>query len=545
MPYIEPNSDIYLLSNVALDPTYENTVWFEEVYGDETPQQLAALRDIQTTYFRNKRTITLAKQSYTRRGRGYIRAEVNMASALNCNYLMFKNTSFENKWFYAFITKVEYVNNITTDIYFDIDVLQTWYFDYTFEQFFVERQHSLNPTLVPENIEVGDYVVNDFIIKTPTPCIVLATTEYIDLTDDSVIPVEGHVYYGRTLTNGTYYSGVTFYLYNPLDPTEVRTLNTVLEKLTEKNKIGSVISLFMGAREIFDGTSMSSGWDTITISKGSTIDNYYPRNKKLFQYPYNFAQVSNFMGEKTDLRFELSTARDDHGSPGNLIKLNIYGNKTTRPALIIYPLFYRGFVDDFENIVTTECFPLCSYNNDTFKAWLAQNQGAWTAMVGTAVVNSALSLSQPINAAGGLPGGGALASVENLAGWLGKAYDQSTLPPTNHGNGNGDVMYQAGLCGFGVYRYTIKNEIAIKLDTFFDMFGYAINQAMKPFRMVMRTYTYIKTKDCTIKGNLPADDKKAIEALYNKGIRYWKYERDGAEVDIGNYSDLINPNYFT
>ena len=377
MPHIEPNSDILLLSDVPLDPTYENTLWWSEVYLDEDPLVTLAHKQIQATYFMNKEKVTLSKQSYTRRGRGYIRVEVPIKSAYECNYMMFKNSSFEDKWFYAFITKIEYVNNITTDIFFEIDIMQTWYFEYEFQQFFVERQHRLSPNLMPEDIQVGDYVVNQTIMKRVTPCVVLATTEYIDLTDDSVIPVDGHVYAGNIVGYGHYYSGVTFYLYDPSVQAEIDTLNTILEKLTEKNKIDSIISLFMGAKEIFDDTAMPSGWDTVTITKGATIDGYYPRNKKLFQYPYNFAQVSNFMGEKADLRFELSESLDQQQQTGNQITLRIYGNETTRPALIIYPVFYRGFDYDYENIVTSECFPLCSYNNDTFKAWLAQNQGAW------------------------------------------------------------------------------------------------------------------------------------------------------------------------
>ena len=47
-------------------------------------------------------------------------------------------------------------------------------------------------------------------------------------------------------------------------------------------------------------------------------------------------------------------------------------------------------------------------------------------------------------------------------------------------------------------------------------------------------YTYVKTSGCNIGGELPADDARQIEDIFDSGIRFWK--RLG---DIGNY-DLVN-----
>lgn len=56
-----------------------------------------------------------------------MRVEKKAEDLYDCNYLAFQNTSFGSKWFYAFITSVEYVNNITSEITFEIDVLQTYF----------------------------------------------------------------------------------------------------------------------------------------------------------------------------------------------------------------------------------------------------------------------------------------------------------------------------------------------------------------------------------------------------------------------------------
>lgn len=53
---------------------------------------------------------------------------------------MYQNEAYSDKWFYAFITKMEYVNNNMTRIEIATDVWQTWQFDITFKESFIERE---------------------------------------------------------------------------------------------------------------------------------------------------------------------------------------------------------------------------------------------------------------------------------------------------------------------------------------------------------------------------------------------------------------------
>ena len=112
MAYIAPNGTIHLLHNVPLDTTYQHTLRFSSAAN-------------QYSYFSNasrvKRTFT--NQYYTRLNRGIIRVNELADNIYDCNYLMYQNTSFSNKWFYAFIKSVEYVNNAVSQIEFEIDVM--------------------------------------------------------------------------------------------------------------------------------------------------------------------------------------------------------------------------------------------------------------------------------------------------------------------------------------------------------------------------------------------------------------------------------------
>lgn len=152
--YIEPSTNIKLLKNVPLDSTYRNTLYFP-------PNGVSQ----QTNTFMGYTKHNLTEQTYQRVNKGIARVRLKAEDVYDCNYMMFQNTNFGNKWFYAFITSVEYVNNATCEIRFEIDVMQTWYFDYTLKECFVEREHSVTDivgdNLASEPVDLGSIICTD------------------------------------------------------------------------------------------------------------------------------------------------------------------------------------------------------------------------------------------------------------------------------------------------------------------------------------------------------------------------------------------------
>ena len=114
--YIQPNSTIRLLTGIPLDNTYAHTIYF-------------ANKNAQAEYFasKTKTGCTFNAQTYQRVNKGTMRLQVLADDIYDCNYLMFKNTSYGDRWFYAFITSIEYVSNIVSEISYEIDVMQTWF----------------------------------------------------------------------------------------------------------------------------------------------------------------------------------------------------------------------------------------------------------------------------------------------------------------------------------------------------------------------------------------------------------------------------------
>lgn len=122
---ITPNSEIRLLK-VPLSLDNKNQLTFENATA-------------QYNYFSGLGYLELENASYQRKD-NVIRYPEHIDTILNYNYVMYKNTNYSNKWFYAFISSMRYVNDNMTEISIITDVFQTWQFDINFKSCFVERE---------------------------------------------------------------------------------------------------------------------------------------------------------------------------------------------------------------------------------------------------------------------------------------------------------------------------------------------------------------------------------------------------------------------
>lgn len=146
-------TNVRLLSGVPFYNDYKDTRWFDNA-------------DSQLNYFYNRNVIhTMTQANFQRiEGRSFISVNKSIDELWQTNYLMFQNASYSNKWFYAFVTKLEYSQKNVTYVHFQIDVLQTWRFECVFKPSFVLREHcklwnedgSPVRNTVPEKLHYGD-----------------------------------------------------------------------------------------------------------------------------------------------------------------------------------------------------------------------------------------------------------------------------------------------------------------------------------------------------------------------------------------------------
>ena len=122
---VTPNTEIKLLK-VPLEIDNKNQLSFTNATA-------------QYNYFNNLPKIEIDKCHYQRKD-NIIRFPAHIDSILQYNYVMYQNKNYTNKWFYAFIINMEYINDNLTNITIATDVFQTWQFDFIFKQSFIERE---------------------------------------------------------------------------------------------------------------------------------------------------------------------------------------------------------------------------------------------------------------------------------------------------------------------------------------------------------------------------------------------------------------------
>ena len=122
---ITPNTNLSLIK-VPLTLDNKNQLTFEN-------------REKQFDYFSNLESIDVNNFTY-QRANNVIRFPEHIDNIIHYNYCMYQNNNYTDKYFYAFITNMRYVNDNMTEITIATDVFQTWQFDLEYKESFVERE---------------------------------------------------------------------------------------------------------------------------------------------------------------------------------------------------------------------------------------------------------------------------------------------------------------------------------------------------------------------------------------------------------------------
>lgn len=552
MAYITPNSTIYLYNNIELDNSYKDTLYFSDV------QEQNAYFDVTKPY-----KFAFIQQMYQRTNKGTLRIEKNAELLYDCNYMRFVNPRTVNgvtyaKWYYAFITDWEYINENVTEITYEIDVMQSYFFDVVIEPSFVVRQHPLtdnkHENLLMEDLNYGtDYVVSGSRNYPLTPDTIVVFTlkpsAVSDIPHGSIInnmptPLAVKVFKGIDLsaTIGQYYQW--------LNDASFVSPAQVAENIVAVYLLPSIIASDGQTSLIPDGAGDGNGEADLGHNyvgrqpvggyflldpEPATIDGYAPHNWKLFNYPYNFLAVSNHLGDVVQYKYELFSGVNP--------RLAVMGAVIPTPAFMCYPENYRGVAEDIDSGLKIGEFPTLPVTINGYQQWMLHNSykmamAGLSAGIGLAAGIGNLALTPVI----GQMGGNAMAKdmlfepeVQPFVNSINHFSQTSLLSQAglmrsfgrgvrdlSHFAGNvasifgsmGDATMQAngssGMAGgngllvgankyeFVQYQMQIRRYEAEKLDTFFDMFGYSMNKVMDINRNSRPVFNYVKTEGCCI-----------------------------------------------
>ena len=360
--YVEPNTQIHILQCVPLSKSYEHTVR----YKNATEQYNGFI-----AYLKH----TLNNYSYQRAGLGTIRVQLPYSQVYNCNYMMFKNTSYENRWFYAFITGASYLSNDVTEVYYMIDVMQTFAYDYQFKKCFIERAHESTDIIYdntqPEGLEIGsDYRINSYHgINTVTEDDTKKRFVILATTGPSGSNPEPRVV------------GNTVYVLSRIECSGVTDVINTVKMYIDNGYAANIISVY---------TAPDLKVPTLSFTRKRTLDGYTPKNMKLYCYPFTFIEMNNRTGDALELKYEnffKTTAKEHISSLSNEFKFSTISGYSLIPESRLLPYNYlEGSTGGIPAATLTKgynigysLYPQGAISDDSFKAWLAQNQNSYVA----------------------------------------------------------------------------------------------------------------------------------------------------------------------
>lgn len=478
-----PITIVRLCSNVPLDNTYKDTLTFGSA-------------SAQSSFFASKAKFTFNNLTPIRL-QNKMRIPKPADDVYDCNYLMFQNANFSNKWFYAFITSIDFINVNMCEIGFELDVMQTWYFDYDLKPSFVQREHvnndSVGANIVYEGLEIGEYINNGSPSRSGHmnvyAIVVAATTD--SKGNDAIGGMQGGVY-----------SGLKYNVF-----TSASEANNMITYLVSQNKQTAIVDMFMFPNGLIRDDGLPAIVNVVKNKKISgTIDGYTPRNNKLYTYPYNFLYVSCGNGSYAAFKYEYFS--------GSTCIFYLEASVGGTPQIMLMPSNYKGNAIDFSEKMVLDGFPHCAYTYDAYMAWAAQVGSApylETAAYGLSTVTSIASG----NLAGGVSG---LIGVLNV---VNQKQRTEMLPPQAVGSQGQSIGVASGELDFWFYPKSITAEYARIIDDYFDMFGYAVNEVKVPNRTGRPSWNYVKTIDCKCVGSVPFDDMNKIRSIYDNGVTFW------------------------
>lgn len=588
----QPQSELYLLTNVELDPDYNYTLDFENA----TAQQSYFMSKVDSVFDINE-GYSFIRENQT------LKVYAKIEDHKGVNYLMFKNNQ---KWFYAFVERKEYVSESVTRLTFKIDVMQTFMFDYEMQESFIDREHQDRFSadgkpiynLQEENLNIGtEYNQKSkqtFKQAKDTNYYLIIAKENIfpQIMNDSGNWLESSANFTGTQING-YKTGLFVYIGTKSDFTSYNCNAKVINAGNDGNNnywwldpsIDEVIknpnvlcvklikylpTKIRGFSVDNDGKQLhSTSWDRMAIVRsspsGSTLKYYHtafaiksitlnewetlrftkdspvahsnineaPKieaETKLFTTPYNLFRLQ-YDNEFFELKRENFSSDD--------IVVNLYQSISVNGRKMLIPQNYNNAENDLfdgKPVVSSHDMNL---RTDAWEQYVLNNKAS---------INGGLAVSgaQTLSSVGlGLLTGGigfAVAGAQALS--FGGQIANEMLKRQDIKNQPNEVRVSAddtflkltiGEFYFNLINYEIKPQFKQAIFKYFTHYGYKCNDFKKPNLRSRYYFNYIKTIGANIKTNIDSEYKNELMRIFNQGVTIWHFRNANTFKGVNNY----------
>jgi hypothetical protein len=314
-----------------------------------------------------------------------------------------------------------------------------------------------------------------------------------------------------------------------------------------------------GEREMFEAVTVGNintihvksfpWYESKEIVLGGKYDYHrLPVESKTLMHPYIVTILDDFKGNRIELKNEYINSNNItitvNGSLGTSNKVSYSVNDYLQDGNGLY-----AKVTGLEHGVINSASNDIPIINDLLAAFLQGNRnsianqknsilfngvmGSFNA--GVSAASASMSLN-PVSSVTGVVAGISSAvqtagnSVLQMQAIQAKQKDISNQPPSLASMGsNSNFDFGNDIYGLYVIKKQIKSEYQSKLEFFFGMYGYKLNEVKIPNFHTRERWNYVETKSCIILGNINNEDLQELKNIFDNGITLW--HTDG----IGDY----------
>lgn len=462
-----------------------------------------------------------------------IRVAAYYNNCIECNYLSFVNPQEGTKarTFYAYITSVNYVNVNTVEFTYEIDWIQTYLFDFVFEECLVEREHVNDDTMgkhvLEEGLEVGEYQVDyqQYMDFNPALVInVLPSNLVAQVPDNMYIPGYTRVFNVKSIDDRASLNAM-LEMYNNT-PERITTIFMGVLEMKPTNPMDPQSTFFHKTMHISEETSFNDS------AAGPGATPYTPQNNKMLCYPYKLITADNYCGSVAQYRWE------NFNTPGSG-DFAIEGSALPKPAMQFFPIDYRKTASTAEQRNTYEQeglwyenFPAVNYATDSFRAWVSQYGTSFAvetaASVGLSLTTMAASIGtgNPMGAVSG-----AFGAVNAATSAYQEYKDHKLHSVQSHGGvSTSGLAYARDAVGFRITEYSISQDMAKRIDKFFTRYGYHVEEVKVPNIRGRRYLNYVRCSEALVAGNISVDAKLQMERALKQGTTFWHIDNMGGVI---------------
>ena len=469
-------------------------------------------------YFYNLQRKTITNSQYQRKD-NVLRIAENIEDLYGYNYCMYKNCHFNDKWFYAFITKMEYLNEKVTLVYLETDVYQTWQFDFRLSDSFIERQHpdvdSFNT--IEDNVAHGQLIVKK-------------TVNY-NFTGGYFVFCSADPSQDDTSNSATYSFSIGDYTIPCLiiyfDSSKAMDLINFVQRVANKGRGDRIMSIVYvphippSQRSNMDLQGITSGdvgsfnvctgfnntgslQDTVSCNFGDIPYTY----KKELCYPYSKIVVSD-----TTTGQIIELAPEKFADLSN-VQFDIQPTISEMPSYRVIPCNYCGQAKAFNHALVVHASTSLPTVNNLYSKYMMNNgniNSMKEAFAGIGMASSVATLS----------GQGVVSSIEQISGIVAQENQASKL-----GNQVGSISdgamericYQNGL---EIDFFGMDSSHEQMARKYWKMYGYPVHALGTPLLNSGGDLNFTKLVNPNISGAIPQEDIRKLENIFSKGVTIW------------------------